>query len=353
MEKLSLKQPKLLSFYKKIVPINKKRQQIKPLLNNFLVFQKDITLQIKYPKHKRQLLNSRHKTLSNQHSLFSNKPKPKIGRPRADEFSKEKLITKYKKLFKWLLINDNLSWCSYCKKYAEFYKMARFKRINDNTLVFDGSTKFKKDIFTKHQDRDLHKKAILEFGEEKERLFYIDKVQKTEGKNVHNLIKTMRQNEPNPVLLAQFKVVYFAAKNDLAISLAPKIYDLLNSIGLEKIDHYKDRHDVTEMLGYISDKIKCDLIQEFTFCRSIGICIDETTNIRNQKVLTINAKYFYQGHKKFKLLKILEIENGEAKTLFKALKSTLESYQIADRVTHFALMGLLLYCLLGRAFLDY
>ena len=51
--------------------------------------------------------------------------------------------------------------------------------------------------------------------------------------------------------------------------------------------------------------------------------IDETTNICNKKILTINSKYFYKGEKKFKILGVVELENGEASTVYQMLKKLL------------------------------
>jgi len=63
----------------------------------------------------------------------------------------------------------------------------------------------------------------------------------------------MRQNESNSLILTHFKTIYFIAKNDLAFSLTPKMYEFISAIGCQKIDHYKDRQDALEMVGYLSD----------------------------------------------------------------------------------------------------
>ena len=305
MQKIPLKQPKLATFYKK-VNIIKKNKPIKPLPKIISLFQQEKCLQVKFPKHRRTPLNSRLKP--SQKALIPGASKMKVGRPPADEMSKEKLIQKYKKLFKWLIISDNQSWCRYCQSYAKLHKMPRFNRKNDNILIFDGSSRLKRDILNKHVNRDIHKKAILDFGDENEKLSLIEKIQKAEGTDLNSMLDTLRKAQPNPALFAQFKTVYFIAKHDLPISMIPNIYSLFSSIGLENISHYKDHHDIAEMLGYISDQVRNEIIKELSSCNSIGISVDESTNIKNQKVLIIHAKYFHYMQRKNKILSVLEVQ---------------------------------------------
>ena len=180
---------------------------------------------------------------------------------------------------------------------------------------------------------------MLEFGDESERIMFLEKINKTEGADLQNFIQTLKRQEINSALLPFFKSVYFMAKNDLPIALCSRIYDLYFSLGLEVSPHYRDRNDSLEIISYISDKIRSDIAKELINCKAIGVMIDESTDIRNRKILTINIKYFSGGKLQNKLLSIYELDAGDAKTIYNSLRVILDRFNIFNKVSSFCTDG--------------
>jgi len=127
------------------------------------------------PKPPSQLLIERvivkfNKTFEEKKQKLENFKKKKVRTKKDLQTKNQDLIKKYERIFPWLEVRHlNLFFCKYCIKYCEKYSISEFSHKNDYYFIKEGANVIKKDNFVKHEVRNLHQKATLLYGTEKER----------------------------------------------------------------------------------------------------------------------------------------------------------------------------------------
>ena len=76
----------------------------------------------------------------------------------------------------------------------------------------------------------------------------------------------------------------------------------------------------------ISISIRNKILGEIEQCLAINLQVDELTDITN-KILTMNVRYFIEGHAKSRFLGLIELNKSDSQTLYEQLSGTLKSFE--------------------------
>lgn len=241
------------------------------------------------------------------------------------------LTSSYKDDFKWLDIKDNLMFCSYCIDYCDTNKILTFHHPQDEIFIKIGSNNIRRDALIKHESRELHCKAILTYGTCKEKELMSLKVA-SYGIEVRNLTKFLESPQTYNCLIPIFKSVYFSAKKDLSLVTCEELCCFLEVNGILMKQSYRNQVTHRAIMLNIAENVQKDILKEISQTKSIGIQIDESTDVCSNKLLTINVKYIKNGYPACCFLCIREIAKGDAETIYKTLKETLKSFNIFSKV---------------------
>ncbi|CAH1371494.1 unnamed protein product, partial [Tenebrio molitor] len=133
---------------------------------------------------------------------------------------------------------------------------------------------------------------------------------------------------------AEIRIVTFLCENDLPLSLADNLTELIKEEVFKNPEVVKSMRlkrtkatDITNnLLGPIAKKDVGDRLKKEKF----SIIVDETTDIATKKSLVINCRFYNQDQRKIKdhFAELVEVENCSAESLFSAVKAFLDKNQV-------------------------
>ena len=87
------------------------------------------------------------------------------------------------------------------------------------------------------------------------------------------------------------------------------------------------------------------MLDKLKLCNSIGILVDESTDIgEKKKQLCIFVTYLYDNQPYTSFLKLIELEDGKAETIFLVLKQYLHKHTIYSKISAFRSDGANVVC---------
>ena len=254
-----------------------------------------------------------------------NAPKKHRGRQKK---SQEDLVAQYNKDHPWVYAENGALFCRYCVRYCQEHNVV-FIHNNDKFFIYNGSKYFKKYTMQRHSTRRLHKKATLLFGNEQERLSIRQLDTSIKLKEMMIKASTIQKSDP---FLPIMKTVLYIAKNSLSLSQSQELANFLQSNEVTISKHYRDRSTAVELLHFMSDHTRDELIAKMRESEFIGIQLDESKDSSCHEIMTVNVKYLEDGKPRNAFLTVLDLPKTNALTIFTVLKSKLEEFGLYDKV---------------------
>ena len=240
----------------------------------------------------------------------------------------------WEKEWPWLQFRDGEGmFCSLCTKYAAI------AHNKSGIWVNEPCTQFRKDKVKKHSDSEMHKGA---------------QKQEDLGALVSAHVGIVQAFEQTWSVKRQavdgaLKILYWLAKNEVAHftkfdSLKQLYIDLgctyLKELNLSRNANYSSQRVISEWLDIMSQVLEEAVLKKVWASPAIGLTIDESTDISLTKELIVYARILCSGVVYVCFLKIIQISDGTADTIVKAILSYLEQAGITvSRITSFGSDG--------------
>ncbi|CAH1770032.1 13839_t:CDS:2, partial [Entrophospora sp. SA101] len=113
----------------------------------------------------------------------------------------------------------------------------------------------------------------------------------------------------------------------------PDLFPLNNTIS------YENNKSGRELLKSISESIELVIWNELKNCKAFGVMVDESTDISTNSHFIIYVKYCYKGIVKVRYLKLLQVEESNAITLYNAIINLFDKNDIVKKICSFASDG--------------
>jgi hypothetical protein len=127
------------------------------------------------------------------------------------------------------------------------------------------------------------------------------------------------------------KVVFWLAENDIPLNKLSKIIQLCRALECPQLLSnsnpvtYENHVSGREMLSAISNSIEETIWEELDEATAFGIMIDESTDISCEPHLIIYVKYCWHGNIRIRFLKLLQLKNKDAKSIFELIISLFDN----------------------------
>ena len=127
------------------------------------------------------------------------------------------------------------------------------------------------------------------------------------------------------------KIIYSMAQNNLPLNQFSQFVQLgralesPNLISSSNPITYENPTSAKDLLSAISSSIEVELWNELNETTSIGIMIDESTDISTESHIILYVKYCLRGIIKVKYLKLLYLNGKDAETIFLSIFTLFES----------------------------
>lgn len=134
-----------------------------------------------------------------------------------------------------------------------------------------------------------------------------------------------------------FKCMYWLAKEETAhhtkfsslLQLAKSLgCSYLSELEIGQQANYTSHRIIDEFLAVLSDCVERDLLSQVKASPAIGILCDESTDISNLKQLVVFVRFLVKGLSRTCFLKMVDLEDGRAETIEKALLDVLQQCKI-------------------------
>ena len=181
-------------------------------------------------------------------------------------------------------------------------------------LNLDSKNVSKKSAIQDHVNSGSHKEALKK---EKARLSMV--------KATSNAV-----NHANKHIESLMKIIYFMAKNNLPLYQFSQLVQLgctlesPNLISNSNSITYKNPTSAKDLLLAISLSIEKELWNALYETTSIGIMIDESTDISTELHIILYIKYCLRGFIKVRYVKLLYLNDKDAETIFLAIFTLFE-----------------------------
>jgi len=127
------------------------------------------------------------------------------------------------------------------------------------------------------------------------------------------------------------KIIFWLAKNDIPLNKFPSAIQLGRALESPKIISntnsitYENPVSGRDFLSAIALSIEEKIWQELKNSTSIGIMIDESTDIACESHIIIYVKYCIQGVIKIKYLQLIQLKSKDADSIFNAIISLFDN----------------------------
>ena len=226
--------------------------------------------------------------------------------------------------YPWLELVADLARCKFCKTYnaSNEYAIGITNPTNDKLKV--------------HHASIGHANAM--------RYYLDDQTQKKllENSNLNSNIEKIVIIPEN--LFPLFKGTLFLAREDIALYKSEAIYHLMDDLNVNVLKSYRNNHGASEILEAIASILEDDLLNKLKMTNFVGIQLDETTDIASIKQLSMYVTYFLDGKVTTEFLKLFEIKNGEAKTLYGTVSKYLQDNNIYGKLSSLCTDGAKAFC---------
>jgi len=132
-------------------------------------------------------------------------------------------------------------------------------------------------------------------------------------------------NKAYEYICSLIKIVFWLAKNDISLHKFSSIIQLDRALESPKIVSntnsiiYENPVSGRDLLSAIALSIEEKIWQELKSSTSIGIIIDESTDIACKSHMILYVKYCIQGIIKVKYLQLIQLKNKDADSIFNAI----------------------------------
>ncbi|CAG8721475.1 6749_t:CDS:2, partial [Cetraspora pellucida] len=145
-------------------------------------------------------------------------------------------------------------------------------------------------------------------------------------------------------VLQMMKMIFWLVSEDIALNKIKSFIDLAQFIEvpyIKKEGHitYANYNSALQMLEAMSILIDNDLWNELKNSSAIGILIDESTDIATESHIIVYVKYCLYGIVKVRYLQLLQLEHGDAKSIYNAIYSLFDKHKLCEKIMAFASDG--------------
>ncbi|CAG8817760.1 10563_t:CDS:2, partial [Cetraspora pellucida] len=138
-------------------------------------------------------------------------------------------------------------------------------------------------------------------------------------------------NNAHQHVLQMMKMIFWLVSEDIALNKIKSFIDLAQFIEvpyIKKEGHitYANYNSALQMLEAMSILIDNDLWNELKNSSAIGILIDESTDIATESHIIVYVKYCLYGIVKVRYLQLLQLEHGNAKSIYNAIYSLFDKH---------------------------
>ncbi|XP_062585165.1 zinc finger protein 862-like [Saccostrea cucullata] len=219
-------------------------------------------------------------------------------------------------------------YCSLCRKWDT--------KGRNNSKVWNttGCVSTRLDVVTKHESSEMHKDAVFK--------------EMAMDKGIEAAFETMNKKEIQALKDAQ-KVLYFLIQHNLPyLTLYEPLMDLCIALGATNLQHlpntknatYRSAATATEFLDCQAEVVETRVSESIKTSESYGLMVDEYTDISARKHLAMVCRFVDNGASRLAFLQDVKLSNGEAETIYSAMKGYLASKEIPLRkMTSFASDG--------------
>jgi len=149
----------------------------------------------------------------------------------------------------------------------------------------------------------------------------------------------IRVNIKEDEMLVHFLSVYYLSKEDIALRKIDNFLDFISHLGVEFNENYRNHVSAREMLDSISDSIFRNIINEIALSPTIGLMIDESTDISSNQQLAIHIKYISESKSKEKCLGVFELKGCKAEDISSILIHLLKTENLLYKVEEISTDG--------------
>ena len=235
--------------------------------------------------------------------------------------------------FSWLKYNKvtQQMFCKTCVAYLEWQKE---NQVPSNELVGNsfvkGCTNFKKTAMDRHITIDEHITARVHFENRKEKP--IDLIHYNGQQNIEATLLNPREKLQFQTMLPLFRTIYYVASENLPMVQYERLNNFQNIQGLEMGPNYICTNSGKEILEYISENIKKDLLNDLQKSSFIGFALDKSQDTATQDNLVIVVRYLKDNFAQEKYLKLLQMKKGGAEPIFKAVYKIFEESKLVSKI---------------------
>lgn len=221
-------------------------------------------------------------------------------------------------------LNYDAMYCNLCTKWSK----------QRNVWVSVGCTSLRLDSINKHANSVQHKEAMSR--------------EVSSEADVQSMAEKMTSTEANALKDAQ-KVLYFLVQHKLPhTTLFKPLVELCCELGATYLPYlskgknatYTGHETVNEFLECQAEVVEETIIEEIESGETLGVMLDEYTDVSARKHLAIVGKHIRDGSAQLSFLQDIQLPNGTADTIYSSLKDYLHKKDIPlQKITSFASDG--------------
>lgn len=192
--------------------------------------------------------------------------------------------------------------CNICTKQKTLLKLS-------NVFAAEGSPNIQKNTISRHNDSSEHKLACEKLEKNiAEAKFHLEDDSNDESE-ADGDVKIAFEDK------VLFNTVYFAAKSELPSTNVNGLLKLQFTNGVETKYQNLSWDTITSVQSSISQSIKNDIVNDINQSKYFGFLLDESTDIANEKRLSICVRFVKEGTPVTKFLCNVPIDDGCAHTI--------------------------------------
>lgn len=184
----------------------------------------------------------------------------------------------WQKTFPWLIFDDNLMYCKYC----------RGQKQAGNSAFVSGNPHFKRDTVQKHSKSRRH--ALC-------RDAYIARENK-ESATMQAAVRRqvlLSEEEKRRQLKIKFNIAYYIAKEETAFVKFGPLITLHKKNGVDINPTYDNDKRCAEMIGQIADTMKGSLAEKLRAAHYLSVLIDGDSDISNTECEIVYVRLLENG----------------------------------------------------------